>query len=272
MTDARAVFLLLAATCCLAGCSTPVAGTHPTKPLPDEPPPPNPTPVPQRNGWTATQHELELVPLPISYPRPMFYSYTGGGPVTARFAPGTNGYESPAMLTVPKDAFNVALRKKVTSSDGYAVVGELDMVTDGNNSGGEGALLEIGPGRQWIQIDLGGTFEVFAVAIWRHPYDYPTHVYHDMVVRVAGDAEISRDVRTVFNNDHDNSLGLGKGSDYEYQEGHYGKVIPCTDPHPHGVSGRYVRIWTGRHTAGRDEEQPMTQYAEVEVWGVPSPR
>ena len=38
------------------------------------------------------------------------------------------------------------LKKKVTSSDMQPVIGELDMVTDGEKSGGDGYFIELGPG------------------------------------------------------------------------------------------------------------------------------
>ena len=47
------------------------------------------------------------------------------------------------------------LDKKVTSSDDAPVIGELAMVTDGDKEGADGSYVELGPDKQWVQIDLG---------------------------------------------------------------------------------------------------------------------
>jgi len=55
---------------------------------------------------------------------------------------------------VPVGTTNLALGKKVTASDSDPVVGTLDLVTDGDKGGDEGSWVELGPGKQWVQIDL----------------------------------------------------------------------------------------------------------------------
>lgn len=62
-------------------------------------------------------------------------------------------------------------------------------------------------------------------------------------------------VTTVFNNDRDNSAGLGVGSDQEYAETAGGKSIPVD-----GVSARYVRLYTSGSSANI-----YNHYVEVEV-------
>src|SRR3954470_11343250 len=56
---------------------------------------------------------------------------------------------------VPKGTILLSGKKKVTSSDANPVIGDLDMITDGEKSGGDGYFVEMGPGVQWVQIDLG---------------------------------------------------------------------------------------------------------------------
>ena len=63
----------------------------------------------------------------------------------------------------------------------------------------------------------------------------------------------------VFNNDHDNSLGLGVGQDLHYVETAEGKLIDAK-----GVQGRYVRFYTGGNN-----NNDLNHWIEVEVYGKP---
>jgi hypothetical protein len=66
---------------------------------------------------------------------------------------------------------------------------------------------------------------------------------------------------TVFNNDYDNSAGLGVGEDLGYVETSEGKLIDAQ-----GVEGRYVRLYSnGNHLDGENH------YTEVEVFGKSAP-
>ena len=88
--------------------------------------------------------------------------------------------------------------------------------TDRDEKGAEGSFVELGPGVQYVTIDLGATHEVFAVLFW-HFHKTP-RVYFDVVVQLADDADFKRNVRTLFNNDHDNTSGLGAGQDMNFVE------------------------------------------------------
>jgi hypothetical protein len=81
-----------------------------------------------------------------------------------------------------------------------------------------------------------------------------------VVVQVSDDAEFKKDVKTVFNNDQDNSSALGAGKDLEYFETQYGKRIDAK-----GVKGRYVRFYTKGST-----ESALNEYTELEVYGRPA--
>src|ERR1700723_1004212 len=48
---------------------------------------------------------------------------------------------------VPAGTRNLALNKKVTSSDNNPDVGSLDMIVDGDKDGNEGPGVELGPGK-----------------------------------------------------------------------------------------------------------------------------
>jgi hypothetical protein len=66
-------------------------------------------------------------------------------------------------------------------------------------------------------------------------------------------------VQTVFNNDRDNSLGLGAGANLHYTETNEGKLIDSQ-----GVQGRYVRLYSNGNTS-----DDLNHYIEVEVYGRP---
>src|SRR5579863_9198576 len=78
--------------------------------------------------------------------------------------PPTKG-KRPDFL-VPAGTVNLAKGKKVTSSDNNPNVGTLDMIVDGDKDGNEGSWVELGPGKQWVQIDLGRNADIYAVLIW----------------------------------------------------------------------------------------------------------
>ncbi len=158
-------------------------------------------------------------------------------------------------LLVPAGVSNVALKKPVTASDSSPIMGELNQVTDGDKDGIEGSYVEIGPGKQWFQVDLQGRYAIYAIVVWH--YHAQARVYHDVVVQVSDDPKFARGVRTLYNNDHDNSLGLGVGKDKEYIDSHEGLLIDAG-----GVEARYVRLWGNGNT-----ENDLNHCTEIEVYG-----
>ena len=86
-----------------------------------------------------TKEELKL-----KLPKPMFI----GTPTNLKSANLETVTGKPrAPFYVPKGTVLLSLKKPVTSSDMQPVIGELDMVTDGEKSGGDGYFIELGPGR-----------------------------------------------------------------------------------------------------------------------------
>ncbi len=156
---------------------------------------------------------------------------------------------------VPEDTILLSVKKTVTSSDSFPVNGSLDLVADGDKESVEGSYVELGPGKQWIQMDLGVTCNIHAMLVWH--FHSMAQVYRDVVVQVADDADFITNVRTVFNNDNDNSSGLGGGKDYEYIETNEGKLVAVR-----GEKARFVRFYSNGSTAGE-----MNRYIEVEVYG-----
>ena len=157
---------------------------------------------------------------------------------------------------VPEDVKNISKGKKVTSSDDFPLIGELELVTDGDKEAAEGSYVEIQGGFQWVQIDLEKPSEIFAVALWH--YHSQERAYKDVVVQVSDDPAFIKDVKTIFNNDHDNSAKKGKGENKAYIETNLGKLIVVTPP----VKARYIRLYSNGNTSN-----DMNHYIEVEVFG-----
>jgi F5/8 type C domain len=152
---------------------------------------------------------------------------------------------------VPAGTENLAKGKKVTASDSEPVVGTLDLVTDGDKAGDEGSWLELGPGKQWIQIDLEKAANIYAILVWH--FHSQERVYRDVVVQISDDPKFGKDVTTVY----DNSTA---GKDRPYIENYQGKLIDAK-----GAKGRYVRLYSHGNTTNK-----MNHYIEVEVFGKPA--
>ncbi len=156
---------------------------------------------------------------------------------------------------VPKGTVLLSMEKKVTSSDYEPVIGDLEFVTDGEKTGEDGYYVELGPSVQWVQIDLGQSYSLHAILIWH--YHSQARVYRDVAIQVSNDPDFIDGVKTIFNNDHDNSAGIGIGRDKEYIETNDGRLID-----PRGVVARYVRLYSRGNTSNE-----MNHYVEVEVYG-----
>ena len=167
-------------------------------------------------------------------------------------------YKGPQKeIQVPDGVTNIALKKAVTSSDDFPMIGELTLITDGNKDGAEGCYVELMDGVQWVQIDLGKTSDIYAVAIWH--FHSQERAYKDVIVQVSDDKDFKKGVATIYNNDHDNSAKHGKGSDKAYIETNYGKLIDVSKA---PVKGRYVRLYSNGSTTNGSNH-----YIEVEVFG-----
>ena len=197
----------------------------------------------------------DKIPLKTELPKPLFV----GTPVPVKLPnlePPRQG-KRPDFL-VPAGTTNLAAGKPVTGSDNEPVMGTLDLITDGDKAGDEGSWVELGPGKQWVQIDLGQEADISAVLVWH--YHSQARVYLDVVVQISDDPNFRKDVKTIFNADYKNELGLGKGSDLAYIESYEGKLIDAK-----GIKGRYVRLYSKGNTTNK-----LNHYIEVEVFGVPA--
>jgi len=156
---------------------------------------------------------------------------------------------------VPVGTENVAFKKPVSSTDEAPIIGELSMITDGDKEAADGSYVELGPLLQSVTIDLQAEYEIYAILVWH--YHSEGRVYFDVLVQVANDPDFITNVKTVFNNDNDNSSGLGIGKDLNYIENYEGKLIDAK-----GVRGRYVRLYSKGNSSN-----DLNSYTEVEVFG-----
>ena len=174
-------------------------------------------------------------------------------------------------LMVPKGTVNLALKKRVTSSDANPVLGELKFVTDGNKKGTETSYVELGPMKQWVQIDLEKPSTIYAVHLWH--FFREARSYTDVVIQVADDAKFTKNVRTIYSNDQDNSSKTGIGKSRPYIETYLGKRIDAKGKgidakgkgiDAKGVEAQHVRLYSAGNTAN-----DLNHYVEVEVFGKP---
>ena len=198
----------------------------------------------------------KMIPLPTDLPQPMFIGTERDIKVPNLEQQRRKGEKRP-LFYVPVGSTNVAFGKPITSSDPEPIIGDLEMITDGDKAGSDGSNVELSPMAQHVTIDLGEEFDIYAVLFWH--FHKNARVYFDVIVQLANDPDFTKDVTTLFNNDDDNSSGLGIGSDMNYIETYEGKLIDAK-----GTKARYVRLYSsGNHLDG------MNHYIEVEVFGKP---
>ncbi|GAH48695.1 unnamed protein product, partial [marine sediment metagenome] len=206
----------------------------------------------------ATPHQPagpELAPIEIKLPKPMFEDTPQDHRVPNLEKP--LGRPRPPFLA-PVGTKNVALGKPVSSSDEEPIIGELEMITDGDKETADGSYVELGPFAQHVMIDLEALHNIYAVVVWH--YHKQPQAYFDVVVQVADDPDFITNVRTIFNNDIDNSAGLGVGKDKHYGETYEGKLINAK-----GIKARYIRLYSNGNTSN-----DLNHYIEVEVYGKPA--
>ena len=193
----------------------------------------------------------DLAEVELEFPKPLFQ----GTPVPLGDIPNLEPAGDPKLtFKAPAGVTNLAAGKAVQSTDMAPIFGSIDLITNGDKDGADGAYVELAPGPQNVTIDLGASHEIWAVNVWH--FHKASAVYFDVVVQISEDAEFTNPV-TVFNNDDDNSSGLGVGEDPTYVETNHGRIIETN-----GAKGQFVRLYSKGNTANE-----MNHYVEVEVWG-----
>ena len=199
----------------------------------------------------------KLVPVDIELPKPMFVGTPQDTKVENLEKP--LGKPRPPFLA-PEGTINVARDKPVSGSDEEPIIGDIEMITDGDKEAADGSYVELGPFAQYITIDLEQQCELYAIVAWH--YHKQPRVYFDVVVQVSNDPDFIADVTTVFNNDIDNSAGLGIGTDMHYTETNEGKLIDLLSKG--SPKARYVRLYSNGNTSN-----DLNHYIEVDVYGKP---
>ncbi|MBM4047688.1 MAG: hypothetical protein FJ279_21495 [Planctomycetes bacterium] len=202
------------------------------------------------------QAQEGLKPIEIKLPKPVFIGTPKNIPPGTTVEKETGKPRPPFMA--PEGTTNVAAKKPVTSSCQEPIIGDLELVTDGDKEATDGSYVELPPGLQHVQLDLKADYSIYAIVVWHYHMD--PRVYRDVVVQVADDADFISNVRTLFNNDHDNSAGLGIGKEREYFDTYEGRLIDAK-----GIKTRYVRLYSKGSTAN-----DRNHYIEVEVYGKPT--
>jgi hypothetical protein len=197
-----------------------------------------------------------MVPLDIKLPAPAFKGTPKDIQLSSYVEPLSD--KPRPLMMVPPGLKNVAPGKKITCSDKNATASTLEKITDGDKEATDESIIFLRKGTQWIQFDLGAPYEVYAIVIW-HAHN-SAKVYHDVIVQAADDPDFIENVRTLYNNDQDNTSGLGVGTDREYFETHEGRLINAK-----GVKARYFRFYTKGST-----ESALNEYTEVEIYGRPT--
>jgi hypothetical protein len=182
---------------------------------------------------------------------------------------GMNGpfdYDSPNLeqpsfkdrvpFQVPKGTTVVSRGKPVTSSVKAPLRGNLQMLVDGDKSYDDASLVELEGGPQWVQVDLGAEYEIYAVLLWH--FHKSKRVYFDVIVQ-ASDSPEFKIWATLYNNDRENHIGHGAGKDKEYLDTNNGRLIDAK-----GVRARYLRC----HSNGNSVDD-KNDYIEIEVFGRP---
>lgn len=202
-------------------------------------------------SFVVNTNAEDLEALPLQLPKPSEQG-TPSDIELSEYVEKPTGKPRPAFMA-PKGVKNIALGKKVTSSDKSPLAGSYELVTDGNKEATD-EYLELHRKPQWVQVDLEKSVPVTAIVVW-HSFSTP-QVYHDFVVLGSDDPDFKKDVTVFYNNDYDNTLTLGAGKDLEYFETHEGRLINAK-----GKNVRYIRFYSNGSTFGR-----LNRYTEIEVW------
>ncbi|MCF7957099.1 MAG: hypothetical protein K9M57_01485 [Phycisphaerae bacterium] len=212
---------------------------------------------PQNATDVPTPAPAGMVPVDVTYPAAVFV----GTPANLSTIPNLEaaypeGYVRPPIMA-PKGTVNLARGKVVTGTDEDPIIGELAMLTDGDKEATDGSYVEFGPGKQYYTVDLGQKSNIYGIIVWH--YHKTQRVYNDVIVQTADDPDFIENVQTLFNNDIDNSAGLGVGTDKSYIDGNKGKLIDGK-----GTQAQYVRFYSN----GSNENE-LNHYIEIAVYGTP---
>lgn len=205
----------------------------------------------------ALAADADLAPLPVKLPIPAFMGTPTDMVLDTNLVEKLSDKPRPPFMA-PKGVQNCAAKKKVTSSEKSPITGSLELVTDGDKESNDNSFVELRRKTQWVQIDLEKRQKMYAIILWHAHNTF--QFYHDVVVQVSDDPDFTQNVKTLFNNDQDNSSGLGIGTDKEFFESYEGRLIDAK-----GAEGRYVRCYSKGSSYSA-----LNRYTEIEVWSLPA--
>lgn len=210
-------------------------------------------PAEEKPAVPAVQETPKLAPIPLTLPKPQFVG-------TPENIAGVKNLEKPLgaprpPFLAPEGTTLISRGKPVTGSESEPILGSYEMITDGDKEANDGSLVELGPFTQWVQVDLEQEYEIYAIVFWQ--YHKTERVYYDIVVQVSNDPDFVTGVVTLFNNDDDNSSGLGVGTDKNFVGTSEGKLIDAK-----GTRARSVRI-----SSNGNNQNDMNHFIEIEVFG-----
>jgi hypothetical protein len=199
----------------------------------------------------------DLEEIKPTYPKPAFQ----GTPVPPGDVPNL---EAPVgedkvqkTFMAPKGTTNLALNKKVTSSDVAIVIPSPDglkLITDGDATSDDGCFVELAPGPQWVQIDLEAEATIHKILAWH--FHKQAVIVKGVVVQVSNDPEFKTGVTTLYNSDLENACGQGVGPDKAWVQTNHGRFFDGK-----ATKGRYVRLWSNGSTY-----DDFNRYIEVSVY------
>jgi hypothetical protein len=234
----------------------PAAAVQPVAATP-ETPKPAVAPAPAAAAAAPAAGGAKMVALDFGLPKPMFVGTPQDMKVENLEKP--LGKARPPFLA-PEGTVLLSKGKPVSASDEEPIIGEIEMITDGDKEAADGSYVELGPFAQHVTVDLEKQCEINAIVLWH--YHKQPRVYFDVVVQLSNDKDFITDVKTVFNNDIDNSAGLGIGKDMHYTETNEGKLIDLLSQG--SPKARYVRFYSNGNTSN-----DLNHYIEADIYGKP---
>jgi len=176
----------------------------------------------------------------------------GTATITATTVAGSIEAACMVTVTAAPAISNLTSGKLFASS----VFKDIARITDGSKSTGSFSEdYPNGGGLQYVQVDLGGNYDVSDIKLWHYYGD--GRKYKDVIVQVSNDPTFTTGVKTVYNNDTNNSAGRGAGTSSEYAETSAGLDITAD-----AVNGRYVRFYSNGSSMNTSNH-----YVEIEIYG-----
>lgn len=173
---------------------------------------------------------------------------------------------------VKADRVNLAKDKTVTSDFNPD---DIENITDGllfdMASTNTPFTARVNSNKLNLKIDLGEEYSIDTLSFTMFSRAYGTEndednifrAHRDIVIEVADDEDFTTGIKTVYNSDTDNTLGLGVGNDVAHYSTDLGNDIVLDAP----VTGRYVRISSGGYDSLTGSYGAYVGINELEVFG-----